>query len=121
MRPLAPERDDDPQDLLRVMDRLPGELSLERGLERPNHLLVELVILICLVAEVGREHQERVPGIVHDRLGHQAQIADPGPVRRDRGLVGDLQGRRGRVQVRSAANAADPRGDDQHVLGIAPE
>jgi hypothetical protein len=95
VRPLAPEGDHDRQDPLRVLDRLACEATLERWLEQVMHRAGQRVTGAGRVAEVGREHQERVARVAHHRLGHQAQVADARAVGGDRQSVGGLE-RRGR-------------------------
>jgi hypothetical protein len=97
--PLAPESDHDRQDSFGVLDRLACEATLERRLEQLVHGSGERVPDVRRVAEVRREHQERLPRVAHHGLGHQAQVADARPVRRDRRPVGGLERRRRGVQL----------------------
>jgi hypothetical protein len=117
--PLPAEGDDDRQDPLCRIDGLAGEAALERRREELHDAVVQRVLSVGLVAEVGGEHQERVSRVAHHRLRHQAEVADARGVGGDRRAVRRLErGHRG-VELRGAADAADARGDDERVLGIA--
>ena len=102
-----------------MLDRLACEATLERRLEQLVHRAGQRVIGVRRVAEVRREHQERVARVAHHGLGHEAEVADARAVGGDRQPVGGLE-RRGRgIQLRRAADAADARRDDQRVARVA--
>ena len=120
VRPRAAEGDDDREDPLRVLDGLARQPALEGRREELDDAVVERVPGVGGVAEVGREHEKAVARVAHDGLGHEAEVADAGPVGGDRLPVGGLERRGRRIELRRAADPADARRDDQRVGGIAP-
>src|SRR5262247_2495631 len=103
------------------MDGLSGYATFERRLKEGERLVIERLTSIRLIAEVRREHQERMSRIAHHRLRHQTEIANACAVRGQRRLKSHLQRRGGGIELRRAANAADARSDDERVFGIAPD
>ena len=121
VRPRAAEGDDDREDPLRLLDGLARQAALERRLEELDHPIVERMVGVGRVAEVGRKHEKAVARVAHDRLGHEAEVADARAVGGDRLLVGGLERRGRRVELRRAADPADARRDHQRVGGVAPD
>ena len=84
VRPRAAEGDDDREDPLRRLDGLARQAALERRLEELDHPIVERMVGVGRVAEVGRKHEKAVARVAHDRLGHEAEVADARAVGGDR-------------------------------------
>jgi hypothetical protein len=96
-------------------------VSRARRLEELDHAVVERVPGVGGVAEVGREHEEAVARVAHDRFGHQAEVADARAVGGDRLLVSGLERRDRRVELRRAADPADARRNHERIGGVASE
>jgi hypothetical protein len=117
MRPLAAEERVDLDRLARHRDAELVGLSRERR-PAPQRLVVEARARVLLVGVVDHEEPVVVPGNALQRLADLAEVAGEDGVARHLGLPRRVE-RPGRAfQMRGAADAAGPRGDDETGLRI---
>ena len=92
MWPLSAKFNYYPQNVLCALHGLAGQSSLEGRLKGRKNRFIKRMPLIGGIAKVRSKHQECVPGVVHHSFGHQAQVANPRCVGRDRNLTRIFKG-----------------------------